>query len=426
MPQTPESPTAIGGPCSERRQLEDVLLACLRAESGESAAAALERLDASGCRDLARLARRLRVAPLLGWRLRQSYIGLGDLSTRLRNQVHRTAAENLRKAGALRAIAGAFREAGIACVALKGAYLAEAVYRELSVRPMSDLDLLVPLASAEAAARTLRELGYRSEAAGDDSVAAKGLKHLPEFRDESGDIVVELHCHVTSPGEPGHIDVAELWTRSQPVTLAGAQMLALAPEDLLLVLCAHVAYEHEFEFDLRPFCDVAQVTRCCPIDWDAVLERARRWRWERGVYMTLRLAAEWVAAPVPADVLQGLAPPGAHEAICETVRARVFGRESADEARFSHRSYLARFWEAGSWPDRLRLAAGRLFLDRSTIGALYGVDPSSLRILGCYAWRLRDLLLQFAPVFKDLALGDESPRRLMRDKASIACWLTGE
>ena len=55
---------------------------------------------------------------------------------------------------------GAFRDAGIPTIVLKGAYVAEAVYKNIALRPMSDVDILVKKKDLPAVEKILLKLGY--------------------------------------------------------------------------------------------------------------------------------------------------------------------------------------------------------------------------------------------------------------------------
>ena len=63
----------------------------------------------------------------------------------------------------LRSVVAQLREAGIPSLMLKGAALSLAFYRDPGLRPMRDVDLLVPKERSADAARKLVELGFKPE-----------------------------------------------------------------------------------------------------------------------------------------------------------------------------------------------------------------------------------------------------------------------
>jgi putative nucleotidyltransferase-like protein len=233
-----------------------------------------------------------------------------------------TAERNLRLYRELAVVLTALRQAGIPVIVLKGAHLAKAVYGNIALRPMGDLDLLVKAADLSRAAAALRDLGYAAEAYGPSAAGQEGKRppdaelaggpghHLPPFV-RPGAAAAEVHWTLAHTALALEIDLDGLWARAQPVVLGGAPTLGLGPVDLLLHQCLHAGEHHGFRIGLRPFCDVAQILRHCRAElaWDEVRLRARQWRTANGVYMTLRLLGGLLEPPVPEAVLAALRPP---------------------------------------------------------------------------------------------------------------------
>src|SRR5450759_4232027 len=125
------------------------LLGFLQPAAGAAAAGRVGELSPQAWDETLELALRHGVAPLL-----QRALRVGDalaelpehIRTRLEEERRATALDNLRNYGEFRHIARALREREIPVIALKGLQLAELVYRDISLRPMSDLDILVPFA----------------------------------------------------------------------------------------------------------------------------------------------------------------------------------------------------------------------------------------------------------------------------------------
>ena len=101
------------------------------------------------------------VAPLLYQRLKAPPLAgcvPDGVRERLRGLYLNTAACNMRLYEELRPLLLALRAAGIPVIVLKGAYLAEQVYRNIALRPMGDIDLLVPASLAREAWRVIKSL----------------------------------------------------------------------------------------------------------------------------------------------------------------------------------------------------------------------------------------------------------------------------
>lgn len=80
------------------------------------------------------------------------------LSLRALNIRHKAAAHA--RIEALRLIADSFERASVDYVALKGVALLPRLYKQAEMRPMRDMDLLVPIAQQQVAGDCLREVGF--------------------------------------------------------------------------------------------------------------------------------------------------------------------------------------------------------------------------------------------------------------------------
>ena len=124
-----------------------------------------------------------------------------------------------------------------------------------------------------------------------------------------GSLIVELHRSIVGPGG-ARVPVDGLWERASLERIGGARFRVLAPSDLLLHLCLHLAHDNVFiDGKLRDLRDMAETIRHYgdAIDWDAVVGQARTWQVARYVYWSLWLARDLVGAAVPPAVLERLA-----------------------------------------------------------------------------------------------------------------------
>lgn len=211
----------------------------------------------------------------------------------------------------LREALDALAAAGVRCIVLKGAHLAEHVYPAELVRPMVDLDLLVAPRDAAAAHAALAALGYAPAT----NVAAPP-RHWPTLVRAHG-LPVELHRAIEPCEAPFTLALDGVWARARPATIAGVPTLVLAPEDLLLHLALHMAHSHLLGASLVGVLDV----RACvcrwgsSLDWERVTAHARAARAERFVHAALALARRVADAPVPPGILGSLRTPGSEAAV---------------------------------------------------------------------------------------------------------------
>jgi len=157
---------------------------------------ALELLEAEDWQRLAGIAEEHRLEPLLHARL----LGEPVLDTTVPAEMKSRWARAHRAAGlaALAQRADLFatvkllEDAGVASVALKGAFLAWHAYPAAALRPLRDLDLLVPAHRAIEAWKLLHERGYQAPDGEPDPLEPATVKDLPLLLAPQG-TPVELH-----------------------------------------------------------------------------------------------------------------------------------------------------------------------------------------------------------------------------------------
>jgi len=365
----------------------DQLLRCL---SDSRAPAVDSREPTTAWKDAASLAAGHDLAPLLYTRLKNNDVRARvpvDVWEQLRLAYFSSANRNTRLYRGLRAVLVAFGNAGVPAIVLKGAFLAEAVYGDVAVRPMCDVDLMVPRADLPRAQAILLGLGGTSEHATDIEWCCRTSAHLPAVVIHG--LIVEIHWTLTAPIGPVSVDVAGLWDRARPASIAGVDVLGLSPEDLLLHLCLSASCRNGLIGGLRPFSDIVETIRRYrrEMDWTQVAERAHGWGGARYVGLTLRLAQSLFGVEVPGDVFKRLVPDGPDQRILEAARESVLNQTGYDRLIPVSYDHLG----AVSAGDRAKLAWKRVFLSREDMAARYPASRSAKHLWFYYVLRLRDV-----------------------------------
>ncbi len=387
----------------------EVLLCCLAAGADDTRTARLARLSTADWDRLIEQSARHRLAPLLYQRLKRLGPGTGipaGILQALREAYLGSAARSMRLGHELEQVVTALQADDIPVIALKGAHLAEVVYGNAALRPMSDIDLLVRRMDLSRAADRMLEIGYSSW----QSVGAKQA-HLPPFV-KPGATCIEIHWSIARPTSPFRIDVDGLWSRARPTVIAGVKPLVLSPEDLLLHVSLHASFQHRFALGLVPFCDISATLQYyqAEMDWEEVGLRARHWGAGKCAYLTLHLARQLLAAPVPDDVLKALEPTDLDPRFAAWAKERIFSRPG--ETVSVHHE-VARLWGAGG--PKLATLLKTVFPPREDLAKLYPVSSVSKRIYLYYPLRLKYLLLRYGR-----AAWQAGWRLLRRDKEMIA------
>ncbi len=204
---------------------------------------------------------------------------------------------NLIRLQVLRDILAAYQAAGLATIVLKGAALACVIYPDPSLRPMSDLDLLVHPSDLARAREILIEQGFAVP------VQAKAIgaqRHLEaaSLQVEGWSVQVELHHklhdayfdHIAArlPHSPlrwiqaaaarSTFEISEqTWQALQSFTLEDVTAQALGDTDMLIHLCQHLA-SHVNAWDSPRLIWIADIVSwaehyAATIDWEWLRQR---------------------------------------------------------------------------------------------------------------------------------------------------------
>jgi len=191
---------------------DELLLYCLRVVQDETGDGRLEGLSSSDWDVVFKESRRYGVAPLLYHRLRTSHSGTpvpASAMEKLQLVYLQSSARNMHLYQELGKILERLRHDSIQVIALKGVHVAAAVYQNIALRPMEDIDLLVKQTDLLRAQEILVKQGYispKEENSGFLSrlrICASTFAHVPE-RDS---FVVEIHFNIVGPPFSLQLDV---------------------------------------------------------------------------------------------------------------------------------------------------------------------------------------------------------------------------
>src|SRR5665647_338343 len=165
----------------DQSRTDELLLYCLRAVPDEAGDGRLETLSSSDWDVLIEASGRHGVTPLLYHRLRTSHSDVpipANVITRLRQAYLDNVARNMGLYHELGKVLELLRRDNISVIALKGVHLATAVYRNIALRPMCDVDLLVKQTDLLRVQEILVEQGYIAS----KEVIGCAQEHLPPYR----------------------------------------------------------------------------------------------------------------------------------------------------------------------------------------------------------------------------------------------------
>lgn len=258
------------------------------------------------------------LAPMLHWTLKQagSDLDANPAWQPLIRARYQTAIDWALKERAQLEIDAALRAAGIPAIWLKGSVLARTVYPEPSLRPMGDLDVLVPYEQREAALKVVQAAGYdfyiRPGPLPRDSGDLLTLRYMHHYALHggiTGNLRLELHHGLLGQYDPLPPEkLAWFWSQRQAVPPEHGKMLCtLKPEAHLLYLTAHAVLQHgEAQLYLLRYFDLHQMMTQLPLAWDEILEHAVALEWTYALERALRHTVDSFATSLPTSVLDEL------------------------------------------------------------------------------------------------------------------------
>jgi hypothetical protein len=274
------------------------------------------------------------VLPLLHWRL-EAQDGSAPLTADLRQAFHlgyyRAVAESGLLHGELQRVLAALAPL-TTVVVLKGAALGPTIYPAAALRPLSDIDLLVPERDLAAATAALQALGYSKM-----PELTPGINRLVEYHTRlqggpGGAVTVELHWRLVAgaadPRSPSHDwwqQQIEPWPPLAPASTPRAWQLQPAAQ--LLYLAAHLVLQHGsgqarliWLYDLHLLLTQEQER----IDWSATIAQAETLRWTAALHTALQASQRFFGTALPNGLL-----PALHAAIDRPMAAAVARKGSA-------------------------------------------------------------------------------------------------
>lgn len=269
-----------------------------------------------------------RLMPLLYDNLRR--LGHQDhLTGRLKGAYRMAWAKNHRVFEETRPILDSFLENGLDVMVIKGAPLAMRYYNNVAVRPMSDVDLVVPGGSVAIAVQILQDAGFKPWRYFNED--AKRYRHAmafyaPENRE------FDLHWRFLFELSDGAAD--DFFRRSAtPFHFLGHDIATLdATRTLIHTILHGLKWNIEPPIRWIPDCMMILRSRQSPVDWAALVAFAVSNRVTYRLHLGLSYLATEFGAAVPRPVLMEL--DGGHGSLIERLETALTFRAIDYESAF--------------------------------------------------------------------------------------------
>ncbi|MCB2264136.1 MAG: nucleotidyltransferase family protein [Candidatus Thiosymbion ectosymbiont of Robbea hypermnestra] len=384
----------------------------------------IARLGGGDWRCIMEMAYRHRLHPMLHWRFEQAPQRselpkeiVEDLATNFANATR----YGLLVQRELLLVHRRLEAAKIPHIFLKGAFLAFFCYPNPALRPLRDLDILVPKTMAVQAFEILHDAGYlwseQSRKPTEDAMEVD--KHLPPLWSPETEIHVEIHIRLfvpegTAAGCFTFSDESALWQRRIHRNLMDTAIPFLCATDLLLHLILHGAYDHHFGNGPLLFSDIAYLLEKETIDWPLFWQLARDTSSSRGCLLVLGMVERYFGAQLiqwPSTAKDG------YEITPELM-------ESAALLTLQVNKYILD-WEGvhqKTTVDKIREIRNRFFPSKKAIATQYPTTETSPFIYFWYFVKWCRILFVRAPLFL-LFMRTKSAKNELQHLVTYKRWL---
>jgi hypothetical protein len=236
-----------------------------------------------------------------------------------------------------------FRKAGLEVMVLKGAVLAEKIYRNLALRPMTDVDLLVKKEDLWRLDNQLKILRYRpSDISVEDIDFSSTYLTTLDYRGlSSNSPSFHVHWHFVNSTIPNEsyikrIKIEDIWRDAEKTKIANVETLVMAPHHLLIHLSEHALRVTHSLSKLSFFCDIDEAVNFYKerLDWEKLIKESLKFNLNRMVYPSLHFTAKFLETKIPENVLSRLKPERF------SLGERIFMNSISNNKRFPGLSYL--------------------------------------------------------------------------------------
>ena len=234
----------------------------------------------------------------------------------LRNIYYCTLRRNLIFAQALEENVRLLRAENIELIIFKGLLLAEIVYRDPGMRPMSDIDVMAREEDLKRIDLIFKGIGYSAGVGSKDGLEVSfnsQRNSILYFRTNKTTVYWHLYWHFinTLPYNRAildKIDMEKIWKDSGEIELGKICLRTFSLYHQVIYLCLH-AMQHSFR-PLILLCDINELIsqNSQRIDWGVLEQEAREFGLAKHLYYGLYFASKIMELKVPQQVLERLKP----------------------------------------------------------------------------------------------------------------------
>ncbi len=203
-----------------------------------------------------------------------------------------------------RKVALALNEAGIPVIALKGIHLSETLYKDIGLRQLSDVDILIDNQDIEKCLMIMDSMGLLSHNVAKSTFIKRSSYFGHCYKMVINGVSFDIHTRVQY--EKYRITSEDLWKNAVKTTLNGAPVHVLDINHLLFHLCLHLEKHLSIRtFQLKCFCDILNIliTYEEEINWEYLDKLCLKYECTDVFYKFIVITGKYFDAPIPASIL---------------------------------------------------------------------------------------------------------------------------
>lgn len=234
-----------------------------------------------------------------------------DFRLGLEQQVAKQTARMLAYEQLLGQIASAFTTNKIPFFLIKGPSLSSEFYPSPELRPYSDLDIVIRKNRFDSAQSCLLELGLQPNRSQNVDLRLKYFNSVVFNKTPGLPLAVDLHWDTLTVSwtKKPFLDNDTIWSNLREISCQQSPFSVLNEHDLILFLCLHLSYHHQFG-KLLSLMDLALALEkfSGSLEWEYIVKQTIEMNAKNAVYYVLKLADSLLDAPAPSTVLKRLKP----------------------------------------------------------------------------------------------------------------------
>lgn len=273
-----------------------------------------------------------------------------------------TFSKNTRLFEAMGKLINQFELESIDLILLKGSVLAELIYRDIGLRPMDDVDILVKENDLDSVKTLMSENGYQTiEISKSDFIGKLAPRHhLPQYTKDNN--IFEIHWHLHNENDKYNITIADLWKHALPYQIGEHDVQILRFEDMLMHLCIHLNDHFSYsKARFTNFCDIAEILMMDRLNWDFIKTQSKNYKIDTIVFKYVLLIGKYFNIKIPGDIKDSNIP------ITDIEKRFILLLQNKNYNRTDFNSNIRSLSEVKGFGNKIRYIFGDLFPSKEFI-----------------------------------------------------------